>query len=172
MRGGRLEVSHSAIGSTGDARISQAPTCTKPQPEKYCVLADLLIPGKGDPIEHGCVIVEDSKIAFAGKATDMQSQNANLPKTRVKVLMPGMWDCHVHLMGLQRIDDGAFLEAAHSQALTGARIARDVMLLLNAGFTSVREMAGYGLQIGQGIKEGSIVGPNIYSSKKIIVSLC
>jgi hypothetical protein len=32
-------------------------------------------------------------------------------------------------------------------------------------------MAGYGLQIAQGIKEGSIVGPNIYSSNKIIVSL-
>ena len=44
------------------------------------------------------------------------------------------------------------------------------MMLLNAGFTSVREMAGYGLQIKQAIEEGTIPGPNIYSSNKIIVS--
>ena len=73
-------------------------------------------------------------------------------------------------MGMQKIDDSAFMEMATSPALTGARIARDVMLLLNCGFTSVREMAGFGLQIGRGIEEGSVVGPNIYSCNKIIVS--
>jgi imidazolonepropionase-like amidohydrolase len=102
--------------------------------------------------------------------------------------MPGMWDCHVHrkiyldrstgleadnmlVMGVQTIDINAIVSGAQNTALTGARIARDVALLLNAGVTSVREMAGYGLQIAQGIKEGSVVGPNIYSSNKIIVSL-
>ena len=73
------------------------------------------------------------------------------------------------VMGVKTIDANEFVNGAHNQALTGARIARDVMLLLNAGFTSVREMAGYGLQIAEAIKEGSIVGPNIYSSNKIIV---
>ena len=73
-------------------------------------------------------------------------------------------------MGVKTIDINEFVSGAHNAALTGARIARDVALLLNAGFTSVREMAGYGLQIAEGIKEGSIVGPNIYSSNKIIVS--
>lgn len=73
-------------------------------------------------------------------------------------------------MGLQSMDNGEFITGAHNQALLGARIAKDVALLLNSGFTSVREMAGYGLQIAQGVKEGSIVGPNIYSSNNIIVS--
>ena len=170
MRGHRLKASSSETDGAKDASTIRTSYREQVETEKYCVLADLLIPGKGDPIEHGCIIVEGSKITFAGKADEMESQDANFPKTRVKVLMPGMWDCHVHLMGLQKIDDSAFLDVAHSQALTGARIARDVMLLLNAGFTSVREMAGYGLQIHRGIKEGSIVGPNIYSSNKIIVS--
>ena len=74
-------------------------------------------------------------------------------------------------MGVKTIDANEFVSGAHNQALIGARIARDVMLLLNAGFTSVREMAGYGLQIAEAVKEGSIVGPNIYSSNKIIVRL-
>ena len=75
------------------------------------------------------------------------------------------------VMGVTKIDANQFVEGAQNQALTGARIAKDVALLLNAGFTSVREMAGYGLQIAQGIKEGSIVGPNIYSCNKIIVGV-
>lgn len=171
MRGGKLVYTAPEPTSSRTAKSICVPTYEKPTEEKYCVLADLLIPGKGDPIEDGCIVVEGSIITFAGKATDMRAEDAELPKRHVKVMMPGMWDCHVHLMGLKTIDDSAFLEVAHSQALTGARIARDVMLLLNAGFTSVREMAGYGPQIAQGIKEGSVIGPNIYSSNKIIVSL-
>lgn len=72
-------------------------------------------------------------------------------------------------MGVKTIDIREFVDGAHTQALVGARIAGDVALLLNAGFTSVREMAGYGLQIAQGIKEGTVIGPNIYSSNRIIV---
>ncbi len=60
------------------------PPTTKPA--KYCVLADLLIPGKGDPIKAGCLVVEGSKITFAGKASDLQLQGENLPKTHVKVI--------------------------------------------------------------------------------------
>lgn len=73
------------------------------------------------------------------------------------------------VMGVFKIDANEFVNGAHNQALTGARIAKDVMMLLNAGFTSVREMAGYGLQIAEAVKEGSIVGPNIYSANHIIV---
>lgn len=42
------------------------------------------------------------------------------------------------------------------------------MLLLNAGFTSVREMGGYGIQLATAIEEGSLVGPQIYSANCII----
>jgi len=51
-----------------------------------------------------------------------------------------------------------------SPALAGARGARDCAATLNAGFTSVRELAGYGIELAKAIDEGVIVGPNIYSS--------
>lgn len=175
MRGGKLEVSNDGV-----------PMRDSVKPDRYCLQADLLIPGRGDPIQDGCIVVEGSKITYAGKQDDLNVNDAKLPKTHVKVLMPGMWDCHVHrksamvqctsthandvvVMGVKTIDFKEFVDGVHNQALVGARIARDVALLLNAGFTSVREMAGYGLQIAQGIKEGSVIGPNIYSSNKIIV---
>lgn len=50
------------------------------------------------------------------------------------------------------------------QSLAGARTARDLLATLSAGFTSVREMGGYGVFISKAIDEGWIPGPNIYSS--------
>ena len=55
------------------------------KPDRYCVLANLLIPGKGDPVKDGCLVVEGSKITFAGKASHLEQQDEDLPKTHVKV---------------------------------------------------------------------------------------
>jgi imidazolonepropionase-like amidohydrolase len=141
---------------------------TPAQEETYAVTADLLIPGRGTPIENAGIVVSGKKIKHVCLIKDLTTSFGHLKTTHVKVLMPGMWDCHVHLMGLHKVSSDAFIDAYKSPVLTGARSARDVMLLLDAGFTSVREMAGYGLQLDQAIQEGSLVGPKIYSSNCII----
>jgi imidazolonepropionase-like amidohydrolase len=141
---------------------------TPSQEETYAVTADLLIPGRGPPIENAGIVVSGKKIKHVCLIKDLTTSFGHLKTTHVKILMPGMWDCHVHLMGLHKVSSDAFIDAYKSPVLTGARSARDVMLLLDAGFTSVREMAGYGLQLDQAIQEGSLVGPKIYSSNCII----
>jgi imidazolonepropionase-like amidohydrolase len=141
---------------------------TPAQEETYAVIADLLIPGRGAPIENAGIVVSGKKIKHVCLIKDLTTSFGHLKTTHVKILMPGMWDCHVHLMGLHKVSSDAFIDAYKSPVLTGARSARDVMLLLDAGFTSVREMAGYGLQLDQAIQEGSLVGPKIYSSNCII----
>ena len=166
MRGGKLTAG--PLEASGRA-FSVATRARDDHDKKFCVLADLLIPGKGDPIKNGCLIIEGKKITYAGKASDCKTSINSLPTTKVKVVMPGMWDCHVHMLGLFKLDDSEFVKGAQNMAQTGARGAKDVMLLLNAGFTSVREMAGYGLQLDKAIQEGTIPGPKIYSSNKIIV---
>lgn len=135
---------------------------------KYIVTADLLIPGRGQPIKDAGVVIDGTKIKFVGHIVNIARTYVHLPTTHVKFLMPGMWDCHVHLMGTHQVSSDAFIESWKNQVLAGARSARDVMLLLDAGFTSVREMAGYGLQIDKAIQEDSLVGPKIYSSNCII----
>lgn len=140
----------------------------EPKKVSFCVTADLLIPGKGDPIKDGCLVVDGKKITKVATASELAGEISRLPKYHVKVLMPGMWDCHVHLLGIHKVGGPAFVESQQNMALSGARNARDVMLLLDAGFTSVREMAGYGLQMDQAIEEGTLVGPKIYSSNCII----
>lgn len=127
--------------------------------------ADLLIPGRGQPIQNASVIVIDGKITQVGK-TRALFPDRDSSVIKVPVLMPGLWDCHVHFMGTNKtsVDD----MAATSQALAGARSARDIAATLNAGYTSVREMAGYGTELSKAINEGWLSGPHIYSSVSIL----
>lgn len=103
----------------------------------------LLIPGRGPPIPHATLIFNPSTslIIHIGATSTLPSQYASLPPTFiVPVLMPGLWDCHVHFFGeaSPNLEDIAFLPPA----LAGFRAARDVVRLLDAGFTSVREVGG------------------------------
>lgn len=78
-----------------------------------------------------------------------------------------MWDCHIHFLGAaEKLDFQAV--ALTPQALAAARSVPDMYATLMAGFTSVREVAGYGCQIAPAIDSGKILGPTIYSSHSAI----
>lgn len=133
--------------------------------------ADLLIPGRGDPIKTATLICgtekadssdEKGKILFVGSTSKVPSKYSSLSATKVPVLMPGLWDVHVHFMGLPDLNINQL--AVQRPALSGMRAARDVVATINAGFTSVREVGGYGMDIAKAIDEGWIPGPKIYSA--------
>jgi imidazolonepropionase-like amidohydrolase len=126
--------------------------------------ADLLIPGRGDPVLEGAVVADGDVIVYAGSAAGAPAMPA--PTMRVPVVMPGMWDCHGHFLGVRR----ASLEAiAHDPvAVAAARVTADARLALDAGFTSVREPGGLGVHLARVIDEGLIPGPHVYSSGAII----
>ncbi len=63
--------------------------------------ADVLIPGRGDAINNGCVIFDGPVIRYAGPS---EGAPKTLPGTKthhVPAVMPGMWDTHTHLVGLR-----------------------------------------------------------------------
>lgn len=104
---------------------------------------------------------------FVGKTDELAAKYKNIPAAvEVPILMPGLWDSHLHFNGATMY--GADVMANTHQAVAGARLARDVVALLNAGFTSVRELAGYGVQMAQVIEEGWLPGPNIYSAVSVL----
>ncbi|KIW23588.1 uncharacterized protein PV07_11775 [Cladophialophora immunda] len=128
----------------------------------HLINTSLLIPGRGKPQHNMSVILQDGTITSIQPTASVPPPFKNLPTTTVPVLMPGLWDCHIHLLGSKTFN---FFEiATQSTALAGARIARNVHDILMSGFTSVRELAGYGLEVSKAIEEGTLVGPNIYSS--------
>lgn len=125
------------------------------------VEATRLIPGRGDVVDSGVVVFDESGISFAGAATDApDTPEADLVRT--DTVMPGMWDCHGHFTGIYKTNIDEIV--ANRPQVTTARSVGDAMNVLQAGFTSVREVGGVGVFIAVAIAEGQIPGPNIYGS--------
>lgn len=127
--------------------------------------ADLLVPGRGEPIEDGTVVLDGPMITYAGPAGSAPS-TPGATVTEVPVVMPGMWECHGHFMGVKAGDMEAI--AVLPNALAGARIAADAVAALDAGFTSVRGAGGLGVFLARAIDEGSIPGPSVYAPGAIL----
>ncbi|KAK8060417.1 amidohydrolase [Apiospora saccharicola] len=101
----------------------------------FGIRSDLLIPGRGQPIKNGAVVVEDATIEWVG---DFSNRPANT---------------HARAMGLPRPlrghglafsilnDSSSYLPGA--PALAGAVTVADLRRTLDAGFTSVRELMGF-----------------------------
>ena len=126
--------------------------------------ARLLIPGRGEPMTDASVAFEGDRIAFVGPTADAPPAETTVS---VDTVMPGLWDCHTHLMGLNTAD---VLPASLTTPIAelAARATRDMRTLLNAGVTSVREPGGLGIDIRHAVADGSIAGPTIYSSGQVL----
>jgi imidazolonepropionase-like amidohydrolase len=122
--------------------------------------ADLLIPGKGDPIRNAALVVDGSTISYAGPVEDAPKAPADSPVTRVPVVMPGLWDSHGHLMGIRATNVEEI--AKTSLPVLTARAVADAHKALLAGFTSLRDLVGLGVHLSRVIEEGTIPGPHIY----------
>src|SRR5207247_3832695 len=79
---------------------------------------------------------------------------------RVPVVMPGLWDCHGHFMGIRatNVED----LAKTSLPVLTARSVADANRALVAGFTSVRDLVGLGVHLARVVDEGTIPGPHLY----------
>ena len=80
--------------------------------------------------------------------------------------MPGLWDSHAHFLGLTRPDLTAFATTTAVQA--AARATIDLGTVLASGFTSVREVGGFGLQIAPAIDDGTVLGPRVYGAGAVL----
>ncbi|KAL0944307.1 amidohydrolase [Colletotrichum truncatum] len=131
------------------------------------ISADLLIPGRGDPLKNAVVAVENDKIAFVGLSKELPEKYRSIEAVHVPVIMPGLWDVHVHFVGMDiatSISGGLFNFLPGSNALVGAITVDDLERTLMAGYTSIRELGGYAGDLVPGIKKGRLLGPNVYSS--------
>jgi imidazolonepropionase-like amidohydrolase len=127
--------------------------------------ADLLIPGRGAPVRSGVVVFDGAQISYAGPA-GAAPETAGAATHRAAVVMPGMWDCHGHFLGMRTLDLTRLpLERIELRA---ARSARDLRAALDAGVTSVREVGGMGVLLARAVAEGTLDGPTIYGAGAIL----
>jgi imidazolonepropionase-like amidohydrolase len=127
--------------------------------------ADLLIPGRGTPIPHGTVIAEESEIIYAGPSSGAP-RDAGEATVNVPIVMPGLWDCHIHF--------GTFVPEEFNMAafapppVLGARAVNELGRTLDGGVTSVREVGGVGIDLADEISIGRIRSPHLYGAGGIL----
>lgn len=127
--------------------------------------ADLLIPGRGQPIENATVILEGGVIAYAGPANTAAS-TPDAEVWSVPVAMPGLWECHAHFDGLARPD--IVDQVTEPVTLRAARTVGDLERTLMGGVTSAREVGGFGVDLQPAIAAGQITGPTVYGAGRIL----
>ena len=124
-----------------------------------------LIPGRGEVIDDGVVILDGDTIVYAGPK-DEAPETADATVVTTDTVMPGMWECHGHFIGTY----SANIEEIHTlrPQLGAMRVTADARRVLDAGFTSVREMGGFGAFLARAIEEGQVSGPHVYASGSML----
>jgi len=127
--------------------------------------ADLLIPGRGEPVSDGVVVLDGDRISYAGPAAGAPD-TPHAGRHRAAAVLPGLWDCHGHFLGTRTFDLATLVQVPLAQR--AARCARDLQNAIDAGFTSVREVGGLGVDLARAVAEGVLDGPAIYAAGAIL----
>jgi imidazolonepropionase-like amidohydrolase len=130
------------------------------------IVADVLIPGRGEPIESGTVVFERDQIIFAGPTGDAPTASRDDAVHEVPIVMPGLWDCHTHLVGLPVANIESVANA--DPVAMAARALDDAAKMLDGGVTSVRDVGGPGLRLAPVVEEGRARAPRIYGAGRIL----
>jgi len=122
------------------------------------VVAGEVLPGRA-------VVIEGDRIADVTSAGDAPAEGPAVVDLPDHTLLPGLIDCHAHLVG--EPDDGQgyagmLARTGAQEALSGARNARDT---LRAGFTTVRDVGTFrafvDVALRDAINAGWLPGPRM-----------
>jgi len=103
------------------------------------------------------VLVEDGRIKSVGERLDTPS-GARRIDLAGRTLMPGLIDCHVHVVA-ETLDLWANIIAPTS--LAALRSARVMEEALQRGFTTLRDLGGADIGLVLGVEDGLIDGPRL-----------
>lgn len=156
------------IRAPGQTQADAAIAATKKK-SFTIIKADLLIPGDGEPFSDAALVIENKIIAWVGQESDIPEKYTAAPHRSYSVpyLMPGLWDVHVHFGGGSFTGEdgpGYMGFITMHPASGGARLARGCWEAIQRGYTSMRDVGGYGCEVAKAIADGEIVGPNIYGA--------
>ncbi|MFW6448806.1 MAG: amidohydrolase family protein [Halobacteriota archaeon] len=126
-----------------------------------------LYDGTGDgPLRDARVVIEDGRVREVGPAESVGiADDEAIIDHGDAVVIPGLVDAHVHLWGVRGMDPFTRVTEMDREALLAARATKDLRRLLEAGFTTVRDVSSpVGIGLRQAVEEGEVPGPRIYTS--------
>ncbi|HTF21982.1 MAG TPA: amidohydrolase family protein [Chryseolinea sp.] len=140
--------------------------------QKTLVHCGSLIDGKGNDIQaQVTLVIEGNKITAIEKGFSTAVGGDKLIDLSGKTVMPGLIDMHVHLEG-ETNKDQALQRFTLNEADVAFRSTVMAKKTLMAGFTTVRDLGGSGVNIAlrNAISQGFVVGPRIFTAGKTIAT--
>jgi imidazolonepropionase-like amidohydrolase len=126
--------------------------------------ADVLDAAAGTLLKDRFVRIEGAKItAVSDRPVD--TAGARVIDARGKVLMPGLIDCHVHVLASQ-LNIGALANVPNVFAVL--RAVPILKGMLDRGFTTVRDAGGADWSLAEAVRTGVIEGPRIFPSGRAL----
>jgi imidazolonepropionase-like amidohydrolase len=135
----------------------------------YC--GKLIDPKAGQVLSEMTVIVSGNTVAGVQKGYAAAAADDKVIDLKNRTVMPGLIDCHVHLedqiSANQQLKEFTLNEA--DIAFNSTVYAKTTLM---AGFTTVRDVGGTGVNISlrNAIRKGLVIGPHVYTAGKIISS--
>jgi imidazolonepropionase-like amidohydrolase len=131
----------------------------------YVLTADTLLTGlESAPISDPAILVEGAKIMRVTQTSDPSlPADAERIDLRGCTLMPGLIDCHVHMI-FDASDDPVASLAAETDEHALLRMGVEARSMLQAGITSARDLGDrnfLSLPLRDAIDEGLIAGPRL-----------
>ena len=135
----------------------------------YC--GRLIVPKAGAVLTEMSVVVNGGVIASVEKGYVGAAAGDKVIDLKNRTVMPGLIDSHVHLEDQFSAQSqlNAFTMSTADIAFQSTIFARTTLM---AGFTTVRDVGGTGVNIAlrNAIRKGLVVGPHVYTAGKILSS--
>ncbi|MFY0605080.1 MAG: amidohydrolase family protein [Cyclobacteriaceae bacterium] len=129
-----------------------------------------LIDGVGDKaLTERTIVVAEGKILEIKAGYTQPTDNDVVIDLKSQTVMPGWIDMHVHLEG-ETSKDGYLKEFTMNEADVAFESTLYAKRTLMAGFTTVRDLGGSGVNISlrNAINKGTVVGPRIFTAGKAL----
>jgi imidazolonepropionase-like amidohydrolase len=117
------------------------------------------------------IVVEKNRITAVENGYSTPQSGDEVIDLKNKTVLPGLIDMHVHLEN-ETSRDAAAKRMSMSSADVAFEAQRNGLTTLMAGFTTVRDLGGTGVNISlrNAINKGIVVGPRIFTSGKTIAT--
>jgi len=130
----------------------------------------LVFDGDGNISEGQGVLVEGDSVARIAAIGEFDGYDGDRVDTTGGTLMPGMFDCHVHLCMDASGDPGTVMGKLSDAAITMGALER-AQINLKAGFTSVRDCGGKDyleFAVRDACNKRTFQGPTIHAAGRMI----
>ena len=163
------------------ATLTQSRVESLPAPSVIVKAASLLDVRKGTYLRNAAVWIEGDRIREVGSAPEIQAhaaKNAKIIDLGNATLLPGLIDCHTHIMARIPEDHNGYILnlATKSQAFRALEGAYNARITLEAGYTTIRDVesegAGYAdVALRDAVDQGLAEGPRMQVATRAIAAI-